>query len=222
MKFSILTLAAGLLTLTPATQGASVTKDGSTYTFHEDNVKGALAIGGVSQDDEHPSHFGVLNIKTTDVDATDKEKMYAAGVLEGALTADRTTESIQNLYCQVNCDGTAPFELTSYLDQQNAWTQQEIQQNMQDPFWQYIDLSLAQWEGLQVGYVQTATDPVDDVKYGFRLTNFVGDLFDILPAVDLSKRPDFSTMSKDEIQLYQAMNGHCSAIVRVADDLSDM
>ena len=94
---TILVIAGSALTA----NGASVTysyKEG--YIFHETDEKDALAVGSVSPDDDHPSHFGILNIKTTGV-GTDKQQMTAAGVLEGALTADRTTESIHNLNCQV-------------------------------------------------------------------------------------------------------------------------
>ena len=92
-----------------------------------------------------------------------------------------------------------------------------------DPFWSFIvNELLAQWDGLLIGYKQAATDLVDNVEQGFRLTNYVGDLFDILPAVLPERRPDFENMSDDEITLYKAMNGHCSAIVRVADDFSDI
>ena len=184
-------------------------------------VKNALAVGSVSPDTAHVSNFGQLHIQTL-AGGTDEDLAYAAGVLEGALTSERITQATNNLYCQINCTGSVPAEITTYLDEQLAWTEAQIASNPDDPYWSFNSVTLQQWKGLMEGYAQTAADPVADVLWAMRLVNFVGDLFDIKPAVLPQNRPKVEEMEPEEITAYMRSTGHCSAILRVADDLSDI
>ena len=48
-----------------------------------------------------------------------------------------------------------------------------------------------------------------------QLLNGVGDLLDLVQAVDPSSFPDFSSMSDNEFRNYVHSSGHCSALVKV-------
>ena len=54
------------------------------------------------------------------------------------------------------------------------------------------------------------------------MVNAMGDLFDIIPATSVSRRPNFHTMDVAAARDYRRRNGHCSALIRTADDLSDI
>lgn len=59
-------------------------------------------------------------------------------------------------------------------------------------------------------------------RWAFDLINGAGDLFDIKPAILKDTRPDFGSMGKEELMMYLNLNGHCSALVKVSDDLQDL
>lgn len=48
-----------------------------------------------------------------------------------------------------------------------------------------------------------------------QLLNGVGDLIDLMKAVDPSSRPNFSKMTPKEVSKYVSSQGHCSALVKV-------
>ena len=203
----------------------SVTHLDGVWSVHAHLHPSALAFGSVSQDVEHASNFGVLNVATANAtdDSTDLDLAFAAGFLEASLTSERITSSVKNLYCQVSCDGSVPASVQHYLDTQLAWTEANILSHADDPYWQFVSLTLSQWKGAVAGYNATvASEDVVDVVWALRLANFVGDLFDIIPATDVGKRRDFDAMTNDELVKFQVSTGHCSAIIKLADDLSDI
>ena len=54
------------------------------------------------------------------------------------------------------------------------------------------------------------------------MLNALGDLFDIMPALDRDARPDFKQMSHGKMREYMNKNGHCSALIRLTDDMTDI
>ena len=51
--------------------------------------------------------------------------------------------------------------------------------------------------------------------YAFQLLNGNGDMLDMIHALDPGSRPNWSTMSKEEVWSFIAQTGHCSALIKV-------
>ena len=47
------------------------------------------------------------------------------------------------------------------------------------------------------------------------MLNGVGDLIDLMHAVDKEGRPDFDKMTTEELKYYVRKNSHCSALIKV-------
>ena len=54
------------------------------------------------------------------------------------------------------------------------------------------------------------------------MLNGVGDLLDLINAVDPSSRPDYDNMKPEEIENKIHRNGHCSALVKLTADFSQL
>jgi hypothetical protein len=79
--------------------------------------------------------------------------MYAAGYLEGALTAKRLYQHQQNIldYVGLNTTNSTSFlKLLTFINQQFAWTKKMIAENPNDPFWKHIDLVHSQFNGMMI------------------------------------------------------------------------
>ena len=54
------------------------------------------------------------------------------------------------------------------------------------------------------------------------MLNGVGDLFDIIPAVNKKKQINWLKLSQMEAEDKHQKQGHCSALIKVTGDLSDL
>ena len=181
-----------------------------------------VATASFSDAVDHPSNFGTLDI-TTQPSSSDNTQMFAAGFAEGFLTAERIYQHYQNMMCQVDCSGAVPVELSQFFDQQNAWARSQVAKHPSSNYWQFIGSLLSQFDGLYKGYSSSEfgkSNPLD--LWAFTMINAMGDLFDIIPSVLPSSRPNFHGMNYNEAQSYLTQVGHCSAFIKITDDLTDM
>ena len=58
--------------------------------------------------------------------------------------------------------------------------------------------------------------------FAWQLLNGVGDLFQIIPAVEKKQRVDWASLSRPEARLELRKAGHCSALIKVVGDLSEL
>lgn len=184
---------------------------------------GHVATGSYSDGTNHKSNFGQLYIETSPT-FSDDEQGFAAGFVEGFLTAERTYQHAYNMACQVDCSGIAPPEVKEYFSAQDKWIRENIKQlSDSDDMWAFMSVLVNQLDGLMAGYAASEfgkENPMD--PWLFTMVNAMGDLFDIIPATSKSKRPDFARMTHSEIRKYFNRNGHCSALIKATDDLSDI
>ena len=89
-------------------------------------------------------------------------------------------------------------------------------------FWRGVGLVLAQYDGLVAGYAHAAPANETLAKFDFQMLNGVGDLFQIIPAVEKHQRVDWPSLSRDEARAALLKAGHCSALVKVVGDLSEL
>jgi hypothetical protein len=171
----------------------------------------------------HPSMFGELSVRSNPA-LSDDDQMYAAGYIEGLLTATRIYQSSVNVRCQLACDGSIPDSLRNFVAQNEAWVLGQVAANPSDSKWQMMGSVYQQYRGLIAGY--RASDfaleqPMADDML-FWVINSLGDMFEILPAIDAAARPDYARMTVAEVREALLLKGHCSALVKVADDLSEI
>ncbi|XP_074024702.1 phospholipase B-like 1 isoform X2 [Numenius arquata] len=136
--------------------------------------------------------WGVLEIRAGYGSQTlsNEDIMYAAGFLEGYLTAPK----------------------------QDQWTRQQIRNNKDDPFWRHAGYIIAQLDGLYMGALEWAKlhkqTPLSifDVQF----LNAVGDLLDLIPALfEYSARGGQCNVEPGSHGKYQWDMGHCSALIKV-------
>ena len=185
--------------------------------------EGWLASGNFSDAAQEPSFFGQLTVETR-VGVPDPEQAFAAGFLEGYATHARIFQHYNNMKCQVNCSGDpgADSPVVQWIKEQDKWVEEQAREQPEDSTLRYVMLLRRQLAGVREGYNAAAADDRKLSEWAFTLINGIGDFFDIIPAVKPSARPDVLRMSRDRLQAYRLSHGHCSALVKVTGDLSEL
>ncbi|KAJ9507556.1 hypothetical protein QJQ45_019367 [Haematococcus lacustris] len=121
----------------------------------------SIAWGSYLDATHSTSGMGHLTINTSAV-FPDSEQLKAAGFLEGWLTAERIHQHFQNMVAfyetSNNENGPAQFQ---FLATQEVWLRHQMNSSdtQQSPFWAYIRLLMAQFDGLVQGYHARALRP---------------------------------------------------------------
>ncbi len=175
-----------------------------------------------SDSTNHKSNFGQLTVRSSSNFSDDKQ-LFAAGFSEGYLTAVRIFQQYNNMLCEIDCTGNRPKEVEDFFIIQDAWVRTQVEKNPTSTYWNYLGSLMEQFDGQRAGYAASdfgQAHPLD--RWAFMLLNGIGDLFDVIPAVVPNRKPDFHAMTYVEAKSYLTRAGHCSALVRVTDDLSDI
>lgn len=111
----------------------------------------ALAHGVYVDSSWTRSNFGKLRIRTQrgNRHADDNTQAYAAGWLEGYMTAARMYDHHHNLHHyfvhQLNASLERPMQ---WLHLQEAWAAEQAHAHADEPYWQLLTLTTSQFEGL--------------------------------------------------------------------------
>lgn len=216
----------------------------TSITFYGNRINPVITDGSELKDDwvatavyskaeEHISNFGQLIVSTNGDGISDDMQTFGAGYLEGMVTAEKIYQNYQNMLCQVDCSGNVPPEVQEFFTQQDLWAREQVAKNGDCNYWKNIGSLLSQMDGLILGYAASDFAKTNVLPlWAFTMINSMGDLFDILPAtapagssrsMNLTHtRPDFDGMTYKEVVDYMRKSGHCSAMVKVTDDLSEM
>jgi hypothetical protein len=159
---------------------------------------------------------------------SDADQSYGAGFLEGYVLADR----IQNSYLNVleenfgSDTSTIPQEVLDFFMDNLKFVQQKFEENRKDNYWQLAYALLQQAVGLVDGYAAAnAQSGWKRVKLDFAHMQIVTsepDLWDVLAKLDPSRRANVGNMTQDQLIDYVRDSSHCSSIVAIAPDFSDM
>jgi hypothetical protein len=176
------------------------------------------------------SGWDVLNLVTA-ADFPDTEQAYAAGFLEGALTAKRIKQFVANWVKKGRSDAAAS-KLNAYLAKQDAYVRGQVaalghrekatlDHSSEALYWYTVGLVLQQFDGMVAGYNAAVVERDRLTKEDFWLLNNDGDLLDIERFVTPGMRfKSVPAMSRNEVTSFLALNGHCTAIVKhTGDDL---
>lgn len=166
----------------------SVTYDAGSQQFqlHNRKVDNYVAYG-IFNNSIETTGWSFLEVYTNKA-FKDKDQAYAAGLVEGNLTADLITLHWRNMvdgYC--NNRSSYCRRLHGFLDQNLDFMISHIAQRSDDPYWHQISLILNQVSGMEDGYTGTPRHPTIRVPVmGLMFMNLFGDLEDIEAYLDPS------------------------------------
>lgn len=202
-----------------------VTVSGSrpSCTISHDSDPDAQAFG-TFQDDIETSGWGRLLVKTP---AEGDVSFFAAGYLEGYLTADRVTQHLTNAL-----DGAKLNPPTAgvreFVEKADVWAQKAIEgAKDNDIYWAAVQSLRFQFEGLVAGVraglmARSSHGQRNITRLDMLLLNYVWDMDDIKQAVNVSERADFENMGVEAVALWARLRGHCSSIVKLLPNASDI
>jgi len=165
--------------------------------------------------------WDVLKVETGNSDVVDEIKAYAAGYIEGYVTQKRIWTHFSNMFDYTWGKEKMPDYVTEFFQNQKNWVEDQVAQNKNDSYWQQVNLIQKQFEGLVEGYNANASSDKKITYTDLHTISSFGDLFDIIPTKK-NARPDFYNMTIPEVHNYISTNTHCSAIIKVTPDLSDI
>ena len=169
------------------------------------------------------SGFGQLSISTS-ATFNDTTQMYGAGYLEAALTQERIWSHTNNAMAWISSQfkgGVIPQNVKDFFVTQDQWTRAQIASNTSD-HWVGMGSILAQFDGMVAGYMALA--PANETLTLFQLQSVgaIGDYLDLITALSPADRPQYDNMTDSELMAFVRKNNHCSALVKVTGDLSEL
>nr|QOL01101.1 putative extracellular protein CSOL_028 [Pseudococcomyxa simplex] len=206
---------------------AVVQSHGTFQIVSDTEHPGALATASYLDSLHTSSGWGQLSISTK-AGSPDALQLYAAGFLEGYLTAHRISDHHANMEAFFNISSSGPSD---FLLAQDAWAQEQVATGS-TPFWTTLGLILQQHDGLMDGYSLAANDsqntasgtpPLPQLnRIDFLKLSAVGDLGDLVPALEPKKQVQWETLDARDVEETLASQGHCSALVKVTGNYSDL
>ncbi len=147
------------------------------------------------------------------------------GYLEGAMTHARMLQHYTNIKSWIDgnfANHTVPPAFEPWFKTQDAWVRSQAAANPSDPRWQAMIGVVSQLDGLVDGYNSQAA-PADQLTlYDWQLLQATGDLFDLIPRIMPKMAPDWDTMPLHEVLATVRNNSHCSALIKVLGDMSEL
>lgn len=211
-----------LITIRLATVFADNVKEGSVVfeegEFHFKNTIDKYAIAYGRYNDTMPeTGWGVLDIKTTQnvLKYSGDQVMFAVGMLEGALTANRIQQQYANDYPHFFKPDLRD-KICSFFSRNEIWTKMKVKNEKGNRFWESIGYSQSQLEGLYAGYKLTESNEI--AWCTFQAINALGDtseLVEIMEGNTIRVKSKNTSPSKRYDRNYNK-HGHCSALVKIS------
>ena len=154
---------------------------------------------------------------------SDEDQMYAAGYLEGALTSNLTYVFWTNLLAGYHwTDNKAPYCIAEYFRNNDKYLRTMVNKATENrAFWDYLGLVLYQFDGLSAGYNASAGAEQNMTKLELAMLIAFDDMNDVRNHY-CSNGPNFANMTQQEFELYNIENSHCSSLVKVTGDFSQL
>ncbi|ELU08391.1 hypothetical protein CAPTEDRAFT_181876 [Capitella teleta] len=209
-------------------QGSVSISDSGKVVYHADVFVPNATAHGFFNETLNQTGWGILDIHAGyNAAASDPQMTYAAGFLEGRFTAEQMWMNYMNMR-SVFFEGKSEKvvkKVEDFLLNQEQWAKKNVKlYASKDVYWRHVGLILAQLDGLYDGYKSIA-DPSwvsEQSRMIVLVLNAVGDLIDLVHAVDPESRPKFSLMSHEEFEQFVHFSGHCSALVKVLGAFEDI
>lgn len=150
---------------------------------------------------------------------------YGAGLVEGVLTATRIAQHWQNFNAFYFANKSQLYDASvAFFQRQNTWMQNQIEDNLYDPYWRQAGYISQQLQGMYQGYqMEQSQLGLPDMSFiqMYMLSSW-GDLLDLPNALIPQPKIDYSKMPPNELNEYFSKRGHCSALIALTGDLSSM
>lgn len=155
----------------------------------------------------------------------DDTKAYAMGFLEGSITSERIWAHYLNMktYSYADSNGKMTDNTREYLERNYEWMKiQAVTNKNSDDYWYHVYTIIRQMEGLLDGY-NSNVDENRKISYAeFQVMNAAGDFSEINYWNSTHTRPTFHKMTTEQIYDFVEANSHCSALMKVSSDFSDV
>lgn len=202
-----------------APKGFLVIEEGQASAASQDNVvavvnytNSLMQIG-----------WDILNV-TTNPDSSDWDQAYAAGYGEGAATWQTTWDNYQNNQFSPN-QPAMPANITTYVHTNWEWMEEQVAaHNATSALWYQVGLLMRQFTGLLDGLNSAAPNASMAISFDMlQSINLAGDLMDLYNALNISMMAsNWRSMPKKEFQNWFARSTHCSALVKLKYDFSEI
>jgi len=149
----------------------------------------------------------------------------AAGYVEGILTQHRMHQHYQNIRSWLNnnfANKTVPPAFETWFQAQDKWLRSQAKAHPTDERWQGMLRIVTQLDGIVEGYNEQAPEDEKLSLYDWQLIQATGDIFDLIPTIVKSQAPDWERMPLHEVMDVVRANSHCSGLIRVTGDMSDL
>jgi len=168
--------------------------------------------------------WGILELHAHSTTINNTDIMFAAGFLEGVLTARQIYQNFVNLKSAMNINDAEKEKLIGFLAKQDYWLRSMIVKHpkSEDAFWRHISYIIAQFDGLYAGYKSVAESSWETDVFIVQLLNGMGDLLDLRHVVDPISRPNYRNMTRHELKLHLARTGHCSALIKLTPGFENL
>ena len=165
-----------------------------------------------------------LSTSTSNGLYSDYEKAYALGYLEGVLTYARIYDIYVDNY-QMNFYYEPNRKMNGYMidffNKQREWVRNSYISNQNDSYWQNAWALQQQLEGLMDGYNFMVSDDKKISYAEFHVVASGGDIDDVI-LIDPSHRPNYTAMNHEEIAKTMDLRLHCSALIKLSANYSDV
>ena len=145
------------------------------------------------------------------------------GYLEGVLTKNRIFAHHTNLnnYFLYGVNFTKFKKIFEFYQKNFEYMEKKSLENMnQNISWEHVHYICQQMKGLYNGYL-SVSEPHEKIDFSeFLALSGLTDGQEIMKHLLNSK--NFNNMSKEEIDRYILLNSHCSALIKLANDSSDI
>jgi len=181
------------------------------------SIKNATAIGNFL-DTVESKGWAEISVRTSGV-GSDLDQAYGAGFVEGALTSSRIHQHWLNFHSATflsSSDNATLYETAvAFVSSNDQFVVDQIKKKGNNsPYWQQTALVWEQMRGLHDGYNSITLSSQKLTWVDFLLMNAVVDLSSII------HHPFLSTDS--QAREFTRSTTHCSAIVKVTPDLSEL
>jgi hypothetical protein len=170
-------------------------------------------------------YLAISSYQKTDNKYNDSIKAFGMGYLEGVLTKNRIFSHYTNfkkyfLYEYKSSELVKQLFFGFYQKNFEYMEKKSLDNMNNNIYWEHVHYICQQLKGLYNGYKSVAKSNENIDFSEFLILSGTADALDVKK--HLLKSQNFNKMSKEEIDRFILLNSHCSALVKLAKDASDI
>ena len=204
-------------------------KEKELYTIGEsksiDENAIAYAIYNKSYERTGWDFLAISSYAKNDSKYEDSDKAYAFGYLEGFITKERISKFYKIMlhygFWQNNLQ--IPEKLKEFYKKNVEYMDKTSSEKKDsDTYWEHVYYIYRQLKGLYDGYNDYVAEDKKVDFYEFILLTGAGDFYDIMSKIYRENITNFKDMKTQEFKNFFLLHSHCSALIKLAEDYSDI